>query len=230
MPQQHLLRVFHHLEGLTMISPLWFSFCGILPILRLYNDTLLLTLTPKLCNFKGLFTASGYGRETVKNKPTNNNESKKISLSLLVNGSLTQVRLGDHVQVSVHRYEDRNRLVWCQNIRFITGITPSCEPHVIGVRKHNTIYTQENITTFTQNVWIELRVNVQIEFFSMVAQGVWEDISPFLWATFGLLVVSALGFKARVDPQIPASLPALLCDGLRFISECITCWHLRSQL
>ena len=47
---------------------------------------------------------------------------------------LTQVRSGDHVQVW--------GLVWCQNIGIITGIAPGCEPHVIGVRKHNTIYTK----------------------------------------------------------------------------------------
>ena len=52
-----------------------------------------------------------------------------------------------------------------------------------------------------------------------------EDISPFCGtagARFGILMTSALGFKARVDPP-----PYMLCDlNIMDSSDSLLVWHL----
>ena len=51
-----------------------------------------------------------------------------------------------------------------------------------------------------------------------------EDISPFLWGhrypCFGLLVTSALGFRAMVDPHLRASLPVCNYKDIIYLKTC----------
>ena len=154
---------------------------------------------------------------------------------------LTQVRSGDHVQVSVHRYEDRRRLVWCQNIRIITGIAPGCEPHVIGVRKHNTIYAKKYSKIYTKCVdWITCECQNRIIFYGgseWFFKKILEDQS-FLWATdtpvlgFWWCLPGPLGFKASVVPLacVLYHLCAMESSDSPLVQHLLTCWWSAWQL